>query len=69
MMPTVTVKQLAERIESLEQSVARLAEQLDYQQAVEGIRRGLESVERGEGIPAKQMIAHLNRLRKSPGAK
>ena len=68
-MPTVTVKQLAERIESLEQSVARLAEQLDYQQAVEGIRRGLESVERGEGIPAKQMIAHLNRLRKSPGAK
>jgi predicted transcriptional regulator len=67
-MATVTVKQLAERIETLEQSVERLADQLDYQQAVEGIRRGLESVDKGEGIPAKKMIAHLNHLRKARGA-
>lgn len=66
-MATVTVKQLAERIQTLERSVDRLADQLDYQQAVEGIRRGIESVERGEGIPAKKLIAHLNRLRAARG--
>ncbi|HEV7300196.1 MAG TPA: hypothetical protein VGN72_12575 [Tepidisphaeraceae bacterium] len=67
-MATVTVKQMVERIEALEQTVDRLAEQLDYQQAVEGIRRGLESVERGEGITARKATTQLRRLRDSRGA-
>jgi uncharacterized Ntn-hydrolase superfamily protein len=64
-MATITVQQMAKRIEALEQSVDRLAAQLEYQQAVEGIRRGLDSVARRDGISAAKAITHLNRLRRT----
>lgn len=36
-----------------------LLDLLEHAESVAGIRHGLESVERGEGIPAEQAMAHL----------
>ncbi|MFB2896497.1 hypothetical protein ACE1CI_26595 [Aerosakkonemataceae cyanobacterium BLCC-F50] len=37
----------------------QLLERIDYLEAVIGIRKGLESFERGEGIPAEQAMTML----------
>ncbi len=40
----------------------RFVRQIDQAEAVAGIRRGLESVERGEGEPASRLFQRLRRL-------
>jgi transposase len=65
MATTMTSAEMAKRIEALEQTVDRLADQLEYQQAVEGIRRGLESAARSEGISWSKARSHLAQLQKT----
>jgi predicted transcriptional regulator len=52
---------IEKRIAKLEQTVRSLQDKLEYEAAVEGIRRGLESVERGEGEPVRTVFAKLRR--------
>ena len=40
-------------------SYQRLLDALDRAEAIEGIRRGLEEMRRGEGIPAEEVFAEL----------
>ncbi len=37
----------------------QLLDQIDRAEAIEGIRRGLESVARGEGLPMEEVFAEL----------
>ena len=57
----MTLSQVERRLEALEKQVGDLRQQLDYQQAVEGIRRGLESAARGEGESARATFAAIRR--------
>ena len=57
----MTLAQVEKRLVALEKRLGRLQETLDYQQAVEGIRRGLESADRGEGIAVGKAFADLRR--------
>ena len=41
------------------ESYQKLLDELDRAQAIEGIRRGLESAARGEGIPIEKAFAEL----------
>ena len=40
-------------------SYQRLLDALDRAEAIEGIRRGLDEMRRGEGIPAEEVFAEL----------
>jgi len=42
-------------------SYQRLLDWVDQAEAIAGIRRGLQSVERGEGLPAEKAFAKLRR--------
>jgi hypothetical protein len=57
----MTLAQLERRVKQLEQQVGDLRLALDYRQAVDGIRRGLESADRGEGEPVKKAFADIRR--------
>ena len=57
----MTMAQMQRRLNVLERKVGSLETALEYQQAVEGIRRGLESVQRGEGEPARKVFAEIRR--------
>ena len=57
----MTLGQIAKRLTALEKQIGSLQNQLDYQQAVEGIRRGLDSVDRGEGEPVRKAFAKIRR--------
>lgn len=46
----MTLGQIDKRLSALERQIGSLQRQLDYQHAVDGIRHGLESAERHEGI-------------------
>jgi predicted transcriptional regulator len=61
---TMSTIQIEKRIEALERTVEHLARTLEYQQAVDGIRRGLESAARGEGVPARSAFARLRQKHK-----
>lgn len=61
----MTLAQVQKRLTALEQKLDDLRETIEYQQAVEGIRRGLESVERGEGIPTGKVFAAIRREARS----
>ena len=43
------------------ESYQRMLEAVDYAEAVEGIRQGLEEVERGETVPAHQVLEEMRR--------
>jgi hypothetical protein len=57
----MTMSQLVKRLSAVEKSLSDLRDHLDYERAVEGIRRGLESADRGEGEPARRTFARLRR--------
>ena len=57
----MSLAQLQTRLAKLEKTVDRLVHEMDYRQSVEAIRQGLESVDRGEGKPAKQVASRLRR--------
>lgn len=42
-------------------SYQELLERIDYLEAIVGIRKGLDEFERGEGIPANQALATLQK--------
>ena len=57
----MTLIQMEKRLAAVEKRLGRLQQSLDYSQAVEGIRRGLESGDRGEGIPVDKAFRALRR--------
>ncbi len=57
----LTVNGKAEVIVQDTASYQRLMELVDRAEAVLGIRRGLESIERGEGVPAEEAFAKLRK--------
>jgi hypothetical protein len=62
----MSLMQVERRLAALEKQVTTLRDTLEYQLAVERIRRGLESADRGGGIPAKKVFASLRRKYKLP---
>ena len=65
----MTLSQMQKRLTALERRIGELHRALEYQQAVEGIRRGLESVERGEGESVRMAFARIRRRHKFARAK
>lgn len=57
----MTLSQVERRLEALEKQVGDLRDALEYQQAVEGIRRGLESADREKGEGAAAAFARIRR--------
>jgi hypothetical protein len=60
---------MQKRLTALERRIGELHRALEYQHAVEGIRRGLESIERGKGEPAHVALARIRRRHKVARAK
>ena len=57
----MTMSQVVKRLSAVEKSLSELRDQLEYERAVEGIRRGLASADRGEGEPARRVFTALRR--------
>jgi hypothetical protein len=57
----MTLAQMHRRLAALEKQVDLLQEALEYERAVEGIRKGLESADRGEGASVKRTFAFIRR--------
>jgi hypothetical protein len=57
----MTMIHVQKRLAAIEKELSELRATLEYQRAVEGIRRGLESADRGEGAPARQVFNQLRR--------
>jgi prevent-host-death family protein len=64
----LTVHGKAEIVVQDAKSYQRLLEAAEHADAVEGIRRGLASMERGEGIPAQEAFDSLRRKHGVPKA-
>ena len=62
----LTVNGRAEIVVQDAASYQRLLDLIDRAEAVLGIRKGLEAMERKEGIPAEEAIGTLRRKRKIP---
>jgi hypothetical protein len=62
----LTVNGRAELIVQDARSYQPLLELADRAEAIEGIRRGLESMARGEGRPAEQVLEELRKKHKIP---
>jgi dihydroneopterin aldolase len=62
----LTVNGRAELIVQDAASYQKLLELLDYAEAVEGIKQGLESMRRGEGRPAAEVFQHLRNKHQIP---
>jgi hypothetical protein len=62
----LTVNGRAELIVQDARSYQALLELADRAEAIEGIRRGLESMARGEGHPAEQVLQDLRKKYKIP---
>ncbi len=57
----MTISQVEKRLAALEREVVNLRETIEYQQAVQGIRRGLISADRGEGDTPARVFARIRR--------
>jgi len=57
----LTVDDKVEAVVLDAESYRILIEALDYADAVEGIRRGLESMKNGEGQPSEEFLAEMRR--------
>jgi hypothetical protein len=62
----LTINGKAEVVVQDAKSYQHLLELSDRAEAVIGIRRGLESMEKGEGIPAEEAFEKLRKKRKIP---
>lgn len=62
----LTVNGKAELVVQDAESYQKLLEALDRTEAIEGIRRGIESMERGEGTPAKEALERIRKKFKLP---
>ena len=57
----MTLAQVEKRLVALEKRLGDLQETLDYQQAVEAIRRGLDSADRGASESVSKTFGDLRR--------
>lgn len=57
----MTQTTMEKRLVQLEKSVRQLQKKMDFDAAVEGIRRGLESADRREGESAKTFFSKLRK--------
>jgi prevent-host-death family protein len=55
----LTVNGKAELVVQDAEAYQRMLELIDRAEAIEGIRRGLESMKRGEGRPAREVLEEL----------
>ncbi len=55
----LTVNGKAEVVVQDAAAYQKLLDDLDYQETVEGIRQGLDSIERGEGKPMREFLENL----------
>jgi prevent-host-death family protein len=62
----LTVNGKAELVVQDAASYQQLLDQIDRAEAIAGIRRGLESIARGEGRPAEEVFAELRKKYKIP---
>jgi prevent-host-death family protein len=62
----LTVNGKAELVIQDAASYQRMQERLEEIEAVEGIRRGLEQMQRGEGLPAAEVFAEFRRKHNLP---
>ena len=62
----MTVSELENRVIKLEAKVATLEQELDFAQAVAGIKRGQAQADRGLGIPARQWAEKVRAKHKLP---
>jgi hypothetical protein len=57
----MTLADVVREIKALKREVGDLRELLEYERAVDGIRRGLASVKRGKGEPVKRAFYRMRR--------
>ena len=62
----LTINGKAEIVVQSARSYQRLMELVDTAEAVVGIRKGLESMQRGEGVPAEEAFEKLRKKHKIP---
>lgn len=62
----MTMTQMKKKIESLEKRLTEMQASIEYQSAVDGIRRGIESMESKQGKPAADVFAQLRRKHRIP---
>lgn len=62
----LTINGKAELVVQDAESYQKLLDMMDRIEAIEGIRRGLEEMERGEGRPAREFFAELRRKLNMP---
>jgi hypothetical protein len=62
----LTVNGRAELVVQDAASYQKLLELLDYAEAIEGIKQGLESMRRGEGRPVAEVFQHLRNKHQIP---
>ena len=55
----MTTAKIESRLATLEADVAFLRQRLEYAEAVAGIKRGLDELNRGLGRPAKDVVREL----------
>lgn len=65
----LTINGKAEIVVQDAKSYQRLLTLLDQAEAVMGIRKGLQSMERGEGIPAEEAFEKIRKKHKIPKSK
>jgi hypothetical protein len=58
---SMTLMEVESRLVSLEAEIAALKEQLERVEASAAHRRGIEQIERGEGVPAVEAVRALGR--------
>jgi len=63
----LTINGKAEVVIQDAESYQKLLERIDRAEAIEGIRQGLESMERGEGRPAGEVLKEIRRKYQIPG--
>ncbi len=62
----LTVNGRAELVVQDAASYQKLLELLDYTEAVEGIKKGLDSMRRGDGRPAAEVFEHMRQKHHIP---
>lgn len=57
----MTMADIETRLNTLEQELATLRREVERQRVREGIRKGLEQVERGEVLPAREVLEAMRK--------
>jgi hypothetical protein len=68
MEPSMTTSEIESRLATLEADVAFLRERLEHAEALAGIKRGLDELNRGPGRPAKDVVKELRAKHNLPNS-